>query len=88
MSVKPFSFSSRFLASDLVIDVIIVIFFLSMEKLLENSSSVLAVLTANLTPALIQALIFFAALLLFLYGRVRLRRTIILAFPRRRQRLR
>jgi predicted PurR-regulated permease PerM len=60
---------------------------MSMEKLLENSSSVLAVLTANLTPAIVQALIFFAALLLFLYGRVRLRRTIILAFPRRRQRL-
>ncbi|MFN7103069.1 MAG: AI-2E family transporter [Pseudorhizobium sp.] len=60
---------------------------MSMEKLLENSSSVLAVLTASLTPAIVQAMIFFAALLLFLYGRVRLRRTIILAFPRRRQRL-
>jgi predicted PurR-regulated permease PerM len=60
---------------------------MSMEKLLENSSSVLAVLTANLTPAIIQALIFFAALMLFLYGRVRLRRTIIMAFPRRHQRL-
>ncbi|MEH6689970.1 MAG: AI-2E family transporter [Pseudorhizobium pelagicum] len=60
---------------------------MSMEKLLENSSSVLAVLTASLTPAIIQAMIFFAALLLFLYGRVRLRRTIIMAFPRRRQRL-
>lgn len=60
---------------------------MSMEKLLENSSSVLAVLTANLTPAIIQAMIFFAALMLFLYGRVRLRRTIIMAFPRRHQRL-
>ncbi len=60
---------------------------MSMEKLLENSSSVLAILTANLTPAIVQAMIFFAALLLFLYGRVRLRRTIIMAFPRRRQRL-
>ena len=60
---------------------------MSMEKLLENSSSVLAVLTASLTPAIIQAMIFFAALLLFLYGRVRLRRTIIMAFPQRRQRL-
>lgn len=60
---------------------------MSMEKLLENSSSVLAILTANLTPAIVQAMIFFAALVLFLYGRVRLRRTIIMAFPRRRQRL-
>ncbi|HEV7433275.1 MAG TPA: AI-2E family transporter [Pseudorhizobium sp.] len=60
---------------------------MSMEKLLENSSSVLAVLTASLTPAIIQAMIFFAALMLFLYGRVRLRRTVIMAFPRRHQRL-
>ncbi len=60
---------------------------MSMEKLLENSSSVLAILTANLTPAIIQAMLFFAALVLFLYGRVRLRRTIIMAFPQRRQRL-
>jgi predicted PurR-regulated permease PerM len=60
---------------------------MSMEKLLENSSSVLAVLTASLTPAIVQAMIFLAALMLFLYGRVRLRRTIIMAFPRRHQRL-
>src|SRR5690606_34249926 len=60
---------------------------LSMEKLLENSSSVLAILSSSLAPAVIQALIFFAALLLFLYGRVRLRRTVIMAFPQRRQRL-
>jgi Predicted permease len=58
-----------------------------MEKLLENSSSVLAILSASLAPAVIQAMIFFAALLLFLYGRVRLRRTVIMAFPQRRQRL-
>ncbi|CCF18545.1 conserved membrane protein of unknown function [Pseudorhizobium banfieldiae] len=60
---------------------------MSMEKLLENSSSVLAILSASLAPAVIQAMIFFAALLLFLYGRVRLRRTVIMAFPQRRQRL-
>lgn len=60
---------------------------MSMEKLLENSSSVLAILSSSLAPAVIQALIFFAALLLFLYGRVRLRRTVIMAFPQRRQRL-
>jgi len=60
---------------------------MSMEKLLENSSSVLAILSASLAPAIVQALIFFAALLLFLYGRARLRRTVIMAFPQRRQRL-
>ncbi len=60
---------------------------MSMQALLENSSNILGVITANLTPAVIQGLIFFAALLLFVYGRLRLRRTIILAFPTRRQRL-
>jgi predicted PurR-regulated permease PerM len=60
---------------------------MSMEKLLENSGNVLSVLSANLTPAIVQGLIFFAALLLFLYGRLKLRRTIIMAFPTRRQRL-
>src|SRR5690606_15175446 len=60
---------------------------MSMEKLLENSSSVLSLVTGSLTPAIVQAMIFFAALLLFLYGRVRLRRAIIMAFPQRRQRL-
>jgi predicted PurR-regulated permease PerM len=60
---------------------------MSMEKLLENSGNVLSVVSANLTPAIIQGLIFFAALLLFLYGRLKLRRTIIMAFPTRRQRL-
>ncbi|MCC2608976.1 AI-2E family transporter [Neorhizobium sp. Rsf11] len=60
---------------------------MSMQSLLENSSNILGVVTSSLTPAIIQGLIFFAALLLFLYGRVRLRRTVILAFPTRRQRL-
>jgi predicted PurR-regulated permease PerM len=60
---------------------------MSMDRLLENSTSILGVVTASLTPAIVQGLIFFAALLLFLYGRLRLRRTLILAFPRRRQRL-
>src|SRR5690606_768297 len=41
---------------------------MSMEKLLENSSNVLSVVTGSLTPAIVQAMIFFAALLLFLYG--------------------
>jgi predicted PurR-regulated permease PerM len=60
---------------------------MSMDKLLENSTNILGIVTASLTPAIVQGLIFFAALLLFLYGRLRLRRTIIMAFPRRRQRL-
>jgi predicted PurR-regulated permease PerM len=60
---------------------------MSMQSLIENSGNILGVVTANLTPAIIQGLIFFAALLLFLYGRLRLRRTIIMAFPKRRQRL-
>lgn len=60
---------------------------MSVQSLIENSSNILGVLTASLTPAIIQALIFFGALLLFLYGRLKLRRTIILAFPTRRQRL-
>jgi predicted PurR-regulated permease PerM len=60
---------------------------MSMQSLIENSGNILGVLTSNLTPAIVQGLIFFAALLLFLYGRLRLRRTIIMAFPKRRQRL-
>ncbi|MCO5731923.1 AI-2E family transporter [Rhizobium sp. SSA_523] len=60
---------------------------MSMEKLIENSGNVLSVLSVSLTPAIAQGLIFFAGLLLFLYGRLRLRRTLIMAFPTRRQRL-
>ncbi|RWX76065.1 AI-2E family transporter [Neorhizobium lilium] len=60
---------------------------MSMQSLIENSGNILGVVTSNLTPAIVQGLIFFAALLLFLYGRLRLRRTIIMAFPKRRQRL-
>lgn len=60
---------------------------MSMEKLIENSGSILSIVSVSLTPAIVQGMIFFAALLLFLYGRLRLRRTIIMAFPTRRQRL-
>ncbi|NLS02803.1 AI-2E family transporter [Rhizobium sp. P32RR-XVIII] len=59
----------------------------SINALLENTGSVLHVVTANLTPALVQTLIFFAALLLFLSGRVHLRKTIIMTFRTRQQRL-
>ncbi|MFA1674271.1 AI-2E family transporter [Rhizobium mongolense] len=60
---------------------------ISINALLENTGNVLHVVTTNLTPALVQALIFFAALLLFLSGRVNLRKTIILTFRTRQQRL-
>ena len=60
---------------------------MSMEKVLENTGSILAILSASLTPALLQAMIFFAALVLFLSARLKLRQMIILAFPRRNQRL-
>ena len=60
---------------------------LSMDKLIENSGNVLGVVTSQLTPAIIQGMIFFAALLLFLYGRLKLRKTLIMAFPTRKQRL-
>jgi predicted PurR-regulated permease PerM len=45
------------------------------------------VVTTNLTPAIVQGLVFFAALLLFLAGRVHLRKTIIMAFSGRSERL-
>ncbi len=59
----------------------------SMEGLLANTGSVLQLLAAGLTPALVQALIFFAALLLFLMGRIHLRKALIMAFRDREKRL-
>lgn len=59
----------------------------TLDGLLDKAGSVLGMVTAGITPALIQVLIFFAALVLFLSGRVKLRRMLILAFPHRRQRL-
>ncbi|MBB3592063.1 putative PurR-regulated permease PerM [Rhizobium sp. BK529] len=60
---------------------------MSIDALLENTGNVLHVVTTNLTPALVQGLIFFAALLLFLASRVSLRKTIIMTFRTRAQRL-
>lgn len=60
---------------------------MSMEKVLENTGSILGILSASLTPALLQAMIFFAALVLFLSARLKLRQMLIMAFPRRGQRL-
>ncbi|MGB3876327.1 AI-2E family transporter [Shinella zoogloeoides] len=60
---------------------------MSMEKVLENTGSVLSIVSGSLTPALLQGMIFFAALVLFLSARLKLRQMIIMAFPRRNQRL-
>lgn len=61
---------------------------MSMESLLDRSTGILSIVTTSLTPAIVQGLIFFAGLLMFLYSRVRLRKGIIMAFPARHQRLR
>jgi len=58
------------------------------NTIVENAGPLLGTFAASLTPALIQTLIFLAALLLFLLSRVRLRSTVILAFPSREGRLR
>ncbi len=60
---------------------------MSVSTLLENSGNVLHVVSNSLTPAIVQILIFFAALLLFLAGRISLRKTIIMTFSRRTSRL-
>ncbi|MDE1996514.1 MAG: AI-2E family transporter, partial [Rhizobiaceae bacterium] len=60
---------------------------MSTSALLENTGNVLHVVANSLTPAIVQGLIFFVALLLFLVGRVNLRKTIIMAFSSRSSRL-
>ncbi|MFS8044714.1 AI-2E family transporter [Rhizobium sp. BR 314] len=60
---------------------------MSITTLLENSGNVLHVVSSNLTPAIVQILIFFAALLLFLVSRLSLRKTIIMTFSNRAARL-
>jgi predicted PurR-regulated permease PerM len=57
------------------------------DTVMKNAGPVLGVVAAGLTPALVQTLIFLAALGLFLLGRLHLRRTIILAFNSRERRL-
>jgi len=59
----------------------------SISTVLENSGNVLHLVSTSLTPAIVQILIFFAALLLFLAGRVSLRKTIIMTFSTRASRL-
>ncbi|RUM26323.1 AI-2E family transporter [Rhizobium vallis] len=60
---------------------------MSIGALLENTGNVLHIVTTSLTPAVVQGMIFFAALLLFLASRVNLRKTIIMTFRTRTQRL-
>jgi len=60
---------------------------MSISTLLENSGNVLHVVSSNLTPAIVQILIFFAALLLFLVSRLTLRKTIIMTSSNRAARL-
>jgi predicted PurR-regulated permease PerM len=60
---------------------------MSINVLLENTGNVLHVLANSLTPAIVQGLIFFAALLLFLAGRSSLRKAIIMTFSTRTSRL-
>lgn len=61
---------------------------MSMESLPSRSGEIISLLGANVTPAIVQGLIFLAALLMFLYSRLRLRKALIMAFPARHQRLR
>jgi predicted PurR-regulated permease PerM len=57
------------------------------EAIVKNAGPLLGAVAASLTPALVQTLIFLAALVLFLLGRIQLRSTIILAFATRDGRL-
>ncbi|WEX78100.1 AI-2E family transporter [Sinorhizobium numidicum] len=57
------------------------------DVIVENAGPLIGTVAASVTPALIQTLIFLAALVLFLLGRVQLRTTIILAFATREGRL-
>ncbi|MBB4184068.1 AI-2E family transporter [Sinorhizobium terangae] len=57
------------------------------DALVKNAGPMLGTVAAGLTPALIQTLIFLAALVLFLLGRLQLRNSIILAFASRDRRL-
>lgn len=57
------------------------------EAAVQNAGPVLGILAGSLTPALVQTLIFLAALGLFLVSRSNLRRALIMMFPYREQRL-
>ncbi|MDO9418324.1 AI-2E family transporter [Pararhizobium sp.] len=57
------------------------------EAAMQNAGPVLGMVAGGLTPALVQALIFMAALGLFLLGRANLRRALIMVFQTREDRL-
>lgn len=57
------------------------------DTVMKNAGPMLASAAAGLTPALVQTLIFLAALGLFLLGRLQLRKAVILAFASRERRL-
>ncbi|OHV85708.1 AI-2E family transporter [Ensifer sp. LCM 4579] len=57
------------------------------DAAVENAGPLLGTVATSLTPALIQTLVFLAALVLFLLGRIHLRSTVILAVPSREGRL-
>ncbi|QRY66417.1 AI-2E family transporter [Ensifer sp. PDNC004] len=57
------------------------------DTVMKNAGPMLAATAAGLTPALVQTLIFLAALGLFLLGRLQLRKAVILAFASRERRL-
>lgn len=57
------------------------------DTVMKNAGPMLATTAAGLTPALVQTLIFLAALGLFLLGRLQLRKAVILAFASRERRL-
>ncbi|HEV7307104.1 AI-2E family transporter [Ensifer sp.] len=57
------------------------------DTVMKNAGPVLASTAAGLSPALVQTLIFLAALGLFLLGRLQLRKAVILAFTSRERRL-
>ncbi len=57
------------------------------DMAMQNAGAMLGLVASGLTPALIQTLIFLAALGLFLVGRAQLRKTIIMGFATRERRL-
>lgn len=59
----------------------------SPEAMLENSGAVLSTVAVGITPALVQTLIFFGGLMLFLGSRLSLRKALIIGFKDRARRL-
>ncbi|MBB4007226.1 AI-2E family transporter [Allorhizobium taibaishanense] len=59
----------------------------TMDKMLENGGGILTTVAGQVTPAIVQTLIFFVGLVLFLAGRVSIRKTLIVSFRDRARRL-